>query len=143
MSEAVKNGKVNISEKDKYYQASTEISDVLTIPPNLVSHIESIDCVAKWVSKVKIEKSGGRHPAGWIPYELNEEQKGTIKGYGMGIINGAFLERGDMVLAVKPMAAHQAYSKSVKDRTNRQIDAYEELTDATGKKILDRGKKPL
>lgn len=145
MSEPVKQGKVSSSEREKYMQATVTEDNALSIPEFLQAHIEKLDLVSKWVSKRKLQVNGGRHPSGWIPYELNEHQKAEITkdgGYGVGTINGAFLERGDMILGVKPTEAHVQHAKALKLKQERQSGTLKELEDASGEKVMWEGKEP-
>lgn len=145
MSEAVKQGKVNSNERAKYTQATVSSENALAIPEEIHKHIAKLDLVAKWISKNKLASNGGRHPSGWIPYEMSDEQKADILkdgGYGVGVINGAFLERGDMVLGVKPTEAHVQHAKALREKTNRQSNALYELEDESGEKVMWQDKEP-
>lgn len=132
----MKNGKPALSDRDKYRQLATNTGNVLTVPDILVDHFNSEGLAFKWVSKRKISKNGGFHPSNWIPYELSADQKDKLPKTMLGNTSSSFLERDDLILAVKPQELREAHKKELKDKTDRQLASYYNEIDAKGKKIL-------
>ena len=135
MSE-IKNGKVALSDREKYRAMSVETGDILTVPPTLKKDFDKAGLACKWVSKTKIAKHGGYHPTQWIPYEISSEQKEQLPKTFLGNIVSQHLERGDLILAVKPVELQDKHKHNIRRKTDQQLQAYHEEVDAKGKKIL-------
>ena len=137
MSEAkMKDGKIAISDREKYRALSIETGDMLSVPPTLRADFEAAGLACKWVSKNKIARHGGYHPTNWIPYEISNEQKSKLSNAFLGKIVSSCLERGDLILAVKPVELQDKHKHNIRRKTEQQLQSYHEEVDAKGKKIL-------
>jgi hypothetical protein len=134
----MKDGKIALSDREKYRQMATQTGSILTIPDVLRKAFEEAGLAAKWVSKVKIASNGGYHPSNWIPYEMSAAQKAELPKVYLGNIVSSHLERGDLILAVKPKELVEEHKREVRRKTQQQMDAYYQETDAEGKTILTK-----
>lgn len=132
----IKNGAVAKSDRDKYREMAVPKDSVLAIPGVLAEHFKKEGLAYKWISKGKIAKHGGYHPSGWFPYELSDEQKAHLPKVYLGNVISNCLERGDLILAVKPEEFQAQHRKDINRRTQAQLDAYYQEKDAKGKPIL-------
>jgi hypothetical protein len=137
----MKDGKISISDADKYRQLATQKADLGTVPEVLQKAFEKAALAHKWVSKAKIANHHGRHPSDWIPYEISEEQKAGIPRQYAGSVVGGHLERGDLVLAVKPKEMLIDQKQRIQNRTKLQVDSLFEQVDERGKPMLYKGEQ--
>jgi hypothetical protein len=132
----MKDGKISVSDREKYREMSVSQGGLLSVPEVLAKAFVENGLVSKWVSKRKISDGGGTHPRGWIPYEITPEQKKELPKLSLGNVVKDFLERGDMILAVKPVEFNAEHKRYLQDKTDRQLDAKFQETDAEGKRIM-------
>lgn len=132
----LKDGKVAISDRDKYRQLSLDTGSVLSVPAVLTKAFEEAGLASKWVSKAKLASNGGFHPNHWIPYQISAAQKAEFPKSYIGNIVTEFLERGDLILAVKPIEMQQKHKAELKRKTEQQLEARFQEVDAKGKPIL-------
>lgn len=136
--EAIKSGKVNSNDREKYRQLAVSTGNVLSIPESLKTHFKENGLSYKWVSKRRIAKNGGYHPSNWIPYEFTPEQLGQLpRQFTEGVIS-KYLERQDLILAVKPSELQDEHRKNIQRKTAQQLDAFYQEVDADGNTILER-----
>lgn len=133
---AMKDGKVAVSDREKYRSMALDTGNALTVPPSLLKAFKEAGLVSKWVSKAKIAKHGGYHPSQWMPYEISPEQKKELPAVFLGNVVTNCLERGDLILAVKPIEMQDSHKRAIREKTDRQLNAYYQETDAKGRKIL-------
>jgi hypothetical protein len=134
----MKDGKISLSDRDKYRQMATETGSVLTVPPVLADAFKEAGLISKWVSKAKIARHGGHHPTNWIPYEISEDQKKKLPKMFLGNIVTSHLERGDLILAVKPIELQEAHRRELRRKTDQQLNSHYQEVDAEGKPMLTR-----
>jgi hypothetical protein len=132
----MKDGKVPMSDREKYRQMATSTGSILTVPDVLVKAFADAGLVSKWVSKAKIASHGGYHPSNWIPYEMTAEQKKELPKVFLGNVVTGHLERGDLILAVKPKEMQDDHKKDIRRKTRQQLDSLYQEKDAEGKVIL-------
>jgi hypothetical protein len=132
----MKDGKVALSDREKYRQMATSTGSILTVPEVLEKAFKESDLVCKWVSKTKMVSHGGYHPSGWIPYDISAEQKAKLPKQFMGSIVLDRLERGDLILAVKPREMQEDHKKDIRRKTRQQLDSLYQEKDADGNSIL-------
>jgi hypothetical protein len=134
----MKDGKISISDRDKYRQMSVQQGSVLSVPEVLQAAFEEAGLASKWVSKAKIASHGGYHPSSWIPYEISAEQKTKLPKVFLGNVINSCLERGDLILAVKPKELQDLHKKELRRKTKQQLDSYYQEVDADGNPILSK-----
>ncbi len=137
----IKDGKVALSDKDKYRQMATSTGSILTVPEVLMKAFKEADLAHKWVSKAKIASNGGYHPTHWIPYEMSDTQKGALPRVFLGNVVSSHLERGDLILAVKPREMQEEHKREIRRKTKQQLDSFYQDKDAKGKTILSEGEE--
>ena len=135
----MKDGKVPASDREKYSQLATSSGSILTIPQVLADHFAREGLASKWVSKQKIASNGGYHPSSWIPYEMNADQKKELPKVFLGNVVTNHLERGDLILAVKPKEMQEEHKKEIRRKTRQQLDSFYQDKDAKGRAILQEG----
>lgn len=134
----LKDGKIALSDREKYRQMATQPHNEFSIPDVLQKAFDKAGLAAKWVSKRKIAEKGGRHPSGWFPYEISDEQREQLPKVFLGNIVTNCLERADLILAVKPKELVEEHKREIRRKTQQQMDAYYQETDAEGKAILTK-----
>lgn len=111
------------------------------VDPTLEAKIVAEGFALRWINRGKYVENRGDH-RGWRPYQLKVEattSKGSLD-FQYGVDPDGYISRGDLVLAVRPVAMQEANKRRI-DRKNLaqqgfQAQAAAELKEKTGMKVL-------
>jgi hypothetical protein len=94
--------------------------NLLKIDPELKAELEGQGFSYRWINKKTYVDRGNNHRTGWKAYKKQaSESRGSID-FDYGISPEGYVVRGDLILAVKPKAAQDAYRQHIRAKTERQ-----------------------
>lgn len=110
--------KKDIGKPSEEQEDDFEFGAKLQIPAAIRKEIASKGLVPRFVSTKKIVESGGYHPNGWVPYQIENPVKNPITGQADSIFRV-----GDLVLAVKTKQQHARQTQYLRDKAENQQKA--------------------
>jgi hypothetical protein len=132
----------------KQAQVSTDFQGITADPflfdvdPTLKSKIEAEGLTCRWINRANYISNRGDH-RGWRPYQLPKtemQSKGALD-FQYGVDPDGYVSRGDLVLAVRPLAMHEASKKRIamknKAQQGFQAEAAKKLKEQTGMNVLE------
>ena len=114
MSKPSKGGKLPVSQKKN---VATDLfmddDSVLAIDPELQREIEAKGLAFRWINASKYKNGGNFHKAGWRAYRRESSSGSEFEGSPDG-----FIQRNDLLLAVKPKEAHERKRAQIQQRAD-------------------------
>jgi hypothetical protein len=113
----MKNGRMPLSQKSTEVVAEAELN-MLALDPALKRELAEKGYAYRFISAPEYQKNYGFHRTGWKPYKREEttEKKGTLD-FGFGVDPEGYIRRGELVLAVKPLAEHAKHKAKLAAKT--------------------------
>jgi hypothetical protein len=112
-----------VAQEESMEGLDFDFNDQLAIDPALKKEIETKGLVCRWINGIKYKANFGYDARRWQPYkrELSGKTGAAENNFGYADPEG-FVRRGDMILAVRPAAIHNAYKERIASK-NKVLSA--------------------
>ncbi len=112
------------------------------VDPQLLKEIRDKGLKERWISRGKYLANHG-DSRGYRPYQMEVakmEKKGSLD-FQYGVDPEGYICRGDLILAVRPNALHEANKRKIENKNRAQLgyskQAADKLRETTGMKVIE------
>ncbi len=117
MSKQVKSGKIPLSsKKNEASDLFIEEESILSLDPEIKREIESQGLAFRWINAGKYRAGGNFHKSGWRAYRRKAGETQGSLDFNYGTSPEGYIIRNDLLLAVKPVEAHERKLAQVRQK---------------------------
>jgi hypothetical protein len=119
-------------------ETQIDFNDQLTIDPELIKEMEAQKLAYRWINGSKFKENYGFDKRRWQPYKRPKSEGLENKSFGYADSEG-FIRRGDLILAVRPIAIHEQYKRNLAERNQRLAGNQQKRVTEELKQVLRDG----
>jgi hypothetical protein len=116
-----KGGKLPISQKNDQNSdfGGDRDTSLLRVDPKIKKELAEKGFACRWISLREYQTNGNFHKQDWTPYKVSAGAKGPGE-FASGTNPEGYIVRKELVLAVRPLEAHNAHKAQIRRRTASQ-----------------------
>lgn len=144
MNKVNKGGRAPASEKTATSSDfSTDEFDInlLKIDAELRAELDEQGLVPRWINAKSFIQGGNFHRAGWRPYKRDPSKVKGALDFGYGASPEGYIQRNDLVLAVKKVDEHERYKAHIQRRADIMSGVNRNAAQELREKIKSSGVK--